>query len=379
MKITLLQQDISWGNPETNVRNAEQAMGACPGSDLYVLPEMFSTGFCTQPEGLAEPADSDTLRWMRIAANHFKGRIRVIDCPENHGKRYALYRGFSSGSGEIFITVDSDSMVEPDALARMVSPFVRDSSIGAVAGNVRVANSACGIFPPMLDAGFTFAFDFIRGGQSVFKSVFCTPGALSAYRRSVVMPVLTGWLEQCFMGQPAGIGEDRAMTNLILKQGYGVVMQRSAFITTNVPESYWGFSKMLLRWERSNIRENLKMYTFIFKDFDWLDARRWFMLFTLLQYSLMTLLPALMIWGSIYNIFATQGELLLSIIAMALLWATLPAAVNLQRNSNRLIWYCYFYGIFHVLTLFWLVPYAVLTVRNSNWMTRMKSNSAGKL
>lgn len=71
MKITLLQQDISWGNPETNVRNAEQAMEACPGSDVYVLPEMFSTGFCTQPEGLAEPADSDTLRWMRrYAAGH---------------------------------------------------------------------------------------------------------------------------------------------------------------------------------------------------------------------------------------------------------------------------------------------------------------------
>ena len=71
MKITLLQQDISWGNPEANVRNAEQAMEACPGSDVYVLPEMFSTGFCTQPEGLAEPADSDTLCWMRrYAAGH---------------------------------------------------------------------------------------------------------------------------------------------------------------------------------------------------------------------------------------------------------------------------------------------------------------------
>ena len=64
MKITLLQQDIVWGKPEENVRAAEQAMNARPGSSLYVLPEMFSTGFCTEPEGLAEPADSDTLRWM---------------------------------------------------------------------------------------------------------------------------------------------------------------------------------------------------------------------------------------------------------------------------------------------------------------------------
>ena len=64
MKIKLLQQDIVWGKPEENVRAAEQAMNARPGSSLYVLPEMFSTGFCTEPEGLAEPADSDTLRWM---------------------------------------------------------------------------------------------------------------------------------------------------------------------------------------------------------------------------------------------------------------------------------------------------------------------------
>ena len=83
MKITLLQQDISWGKPKENVRAAEQAMDARPGADLYVLPEMFSTGFCTEPEGLAEPADSDTLRWMRRYAQAHgcavAGSIAVLD------------------------------------------------------------------------------------------------------------------------------------------------------------------------------------------------------------------------------------------------------------------------------------------------------------
>lgn len=83
MKITLLQQDISWGKPEENVCAAEQAMDARPGADLYVLPEMFSTGFCTEPEGLAEPADSDTLRWMRRYAQAHgcavAGSIAVLD------------------------------------------------------------------------------------------------------------------------------------------------------------------------------------------------------------------------------------------------------------------------------------------------------------
>lgn len=65
MKVTILQRDIVWGNPTENCRRCDEAINQNPGSDLYVLPEMFSTGFCTQPEGIAETADSDTLKWMK--------------------------------------------------------------------------------------------------------------------------------------------------------------------------------------------------------------------------------------------------------------------------------------------------------------------------
>ena len=64
MKITILQRDIVWANHEENVKRADAAIDAQPGADLYVLPEMFSTGFCTEPKNIAETADSDTLHWM---------------------------------------------------------------------------------------------------------------------------------------------------------------------------------------------------------------------------------------------------------------------------------------------------------------------------
>ena len=64
MKITVIQRDIIWANPKENVVRAEAAIVAQPGADLYVLPEMFSTGFCIHPDGIAESADSDTLHWM---------------------------------------------------------------------------------------------------------------------------------------------------------------------------------------------------------------------------------------------------------------------------------------------------------------------------
>ena len=54
MKVSILQLDIAWGNPEENIRRAEQLMSQQSGSDLYVLPEMWSTGFATEPTDIAE-------------------------------------------------------------------------------------------------------------------------------------------------------------------------------------------------------------------------------------------------------------------------------------------------------------------------------------
>ena len=65
MRVTILQGDIEWANSAANVQKFDSLIDAHNGSDLYVLPEMFSTGFCTEPEGIAESAESDTLRWMQ--------------------------------------------------------------------------------------------------------------------------------------------------------------------------------------------------------------------------------------------------------------------------------------------------------------------------
>ena len=62
MKVIILQTDICWANPATNQKHIEKMMEAHTGADLYVLPEMFSTGFCTQPEGV-----------QRRNASHFDG------------------------------------------------------------------------------------------------------------------------------------------------------------------------------------------------------------------------------------------------------------------------------------------------------------------
>lgn len=74
MKITLLQQDTTWRNPQENRQRAESAILATPGSDLYLLPEMWATGFVTQPEGMELESDR-CLAWMLHMAKHTDAAI----------------------------------------------------------------------------------------------------------------------------------------------------------------------------------------------------------------------------------------------------------------------------------------------------------------
>jgi len=65
MKITLLQTDIRWGAQTDNMAVAAQLMDAAPGADLYVLPEMWNTGFVADaPATVHEVA----LFWMQERA-----------------------------------------------------------------------------------------------------------------------------------------------------------------------------------------------------------------------------------------------------------------------------------------------------------------------
>ena len=82
MKTTLIQLNIEWGNPLENIRRVERLIKEAPDSDLYVLPEMWSTGFATEPQDIAENEENSvSLQWMRATANRlncaFSGSLAI--------------------------------------------------------------------------------------------------------------------------------------------------------------------------------------------------------------------------------------------------------------------------------------------------------------
>lgn len=322
---------------------------------------------------LDDGSKDNTWQWMQKAKAELGNRVSIYQQPENKGKRHALYRGFNIGKGEVFITVDSDSIVKEDTLRIMASPFVINDQCGAVAGNVRVLNREKGLIPRMLNVSFAFSFEFIRSAQSALGSVLCTPGALSAYRREAVFNCKEEWINQTFMGKVSKIGEDRAMTNMILKQGYNVYFQKNAYVYTNTPERYENLYKMFIRWERSNVRENLAMSRFAFTNFR-AGAKTGTRILLLNQWLKMTMAyPAII--AMLFFVCTYPLLFLSSTLVSILLFSSIQAFFYAKKhNVSESLW-AYPYSIFYAFTLFWITPYAIATAGRGGWLTREIPNT----
>ncbi len=313
----------------------------------------------------------DTWHWIKMAAKKLKGRITPLKHAVNKGKRHALYSGFVSSTGDVIVTVDSDSVVEPKTLRRLVSPFVHDKKVGAVAGNVRVLNRKDGIIPRMMDVTFFYSFDFVRASQSMVNTVMCTPGALSAYRADLVKNVMDEWVNQTFLGKPYKIGEDRAITNLILREGYYVRFQQNAMVYTNIPSDYKSLCRMLLRWGRSNVRENMVMTGFAFRKFREGSAlgAQINLIMSWLEMTVAQVLLAVSMGYLIQHPFTMGLNILIGIVISS----GVSAAFYYHRYRNTDALLAYAYAIFSFVALNWITPYSVLTVHNSGWLTRQIS------
>ncbi len=74
MKIALLQTNIEWNNLQANHRHIESLLSKCDKADVYVLPEMFSTGFATNPQSVAE-TNNQSLEWLKQCAQNLGAAV----------------------------------------------------------------------------------------------------------------------------------------------------------------------------------------------------------------------------------------------------------------------------------------------------------------
>lgn len=309
----------------------------------------------------------DTWSHIEAVASAHPGRLTTIRQPKNAGKREALRTGFARAEGELLVTVDSDSKLEPTALRAIVAPMIDDEEIAAVAGRVLVLNRDEGWLTRLLSARFFLTFDLARAAQSLSGAVLCTPGALSAYRKSAVDTVVERWSTQTFLGQPCTIAEDRALTTWLLRAGHRSVYQRSAVVRTIMPTTFSRVARMMIRWERGNLREDFVMLPLL--------ATRWRprdrvwpaleVLFELGQYPVAWLSLGLLALRLLDHPAALLG------VAGCILLGALVQSLWILRSSRLAdFFYGAQYAVFAFVALWWIVPYSLVTVRDGRWLTR---------
>lgn len=308
-----------------------------------------------------------TFFYMMRAKQKHKDRLQIINFKRNLGKRKAIYAGLKKSKGEIIITVDTDSKIGRSAIRNIVIPLVKDKATGAVAGRVEVLNDKENFLTRMLSIRYSISFNFGRAYQSVYGAVFCCPGALTAYRKDILKKFIREWVNQKFLDTPCTYGEDRALTTRILKAGYMTRFQSNAIVYTKVPSTYGQMNKMYLRWTRSYIRESI-----LFAKFMFLKYRKKHRVLPIFDFFFLNFLHPFHIYslGIMIYSFLISPLFIVRHLAFLVIVSFLLSLYYLRTNRSLTFLYGIPYAIITAFCLWWIVPYAALTMKNQSWLTR---------
>jgi len=186
--------------------------------------------------------DGSSDRTFDVATESFpdeiqKGRLTVLTKP-NAGKAEALNFALLQTEEEIYVGIDADTIIAPDAIRRLVQHFA-DPKVGAVAGNAKVGNRV-NLWTRWQALEYITSQNFDRRALDLFDVVTVVPGAIGAWRTA---PVKAGG---CYHANT--VAEDADLTMNLLEQGYKVVYEDSALAFTEAPINARGLMKQRFRW-----------------------------------------------------------------------------------------------------------------------------------
>lgn len=291
-----------------------------------------------------------------------ENRVSYIRQEQNAGKREAMGRGALLAKHDLLVFVDSDSFLDPYAIRNIVQPF-KDADMGGVSGRTDVANTYTNALTKMQAVRYYISFRIMKAAESYFDAVTCLSGPLACYRKDLVLKYLDPWLEQKFFGERATFGDDRSMTNFILRE-HRTTYQDTAICSTIVPNTYSVFLKQQMRWKRSWLRESLIAASFMWKKEP----------FMALSFYMGVLVPIFAPFIVLYNLIyiplmhrVFPVTFVTGIFLMALL---MSMAQLLLKKSTTWVYGLWFVAYYEAVLL-WQMPIAWFTFWKNTWGTRL--------
>jgi peptidoglycan-N-acetylglucosamine deacetylase len=306
--------------------------------------------------------DGSSDRTWEVLSKHFINEPRVqLYTKSNAGKAEALNFGLRRTRGEIIVTLDADTIFQPDTLGALVRRF-DNPHIGAVAGNAKVGNRI-NMITRWQALEYITAQNLDRRAFAELNCIFIVPGAVGAWRRSLIELV-------CGLTSDT-LAEDQDLTLKVRKLGYRVEYAEDAIAWTEAPDTVralarqrfrWAFGTFQCMWKHRDalFRPRFGALGFVAMPNVWIYQ----VLFPLLS----PLIDLLFVWGLIstlleklslpseYAVTNVSQVTFYYALFLAIDWVTAAFAFLLEKRERRRLlcwffvqWFCYRQIMFYVI------------------------------
>jgi cellulose synthase/poly-beta-1,6-N-acetylglucosamine synthase-like glycosyltransferase len=184
----------------------------------------------------------------------------VVD-KENGGKADALNAGINVATGELLCAIDADTLIEPEALLRVVRPFLTDDGTVAAGGSIRVVNGSVvragrvvearlsrRLLPGIQTVEYLRAYLVGRLGWNRLGGNLIVSGAFGLFRRSAVLAA--GGYRHDTVGEDMELVVRLRRTGLLTGTASRVMFVPDPIAWTEVPGSLRVLGRQRDRWQR---------------------------------------------------------------------------------------------------------------------------------
>jgi cellulose synthase/poly-beta-1,6-N-acetylglucosamine synthase-like glycosyltransferase len=179
------------------------------------------------------------------------GLVDMVICHGTRcGRSAAINAAARFASGDLLLTVDADTVFEPNAIERLASVF-SDPRVAGASGNIGIANERESLWTGLQSVEYLLSISAGRAVLDIIGAIACLSGASSIYRRDV-------FLRQG--GLDVGPGEDLEFTLRLRRLGYIVRFVPDAWAETLGPVGGISLLRQRARWDRDALRVRFMMY-----------------------------------------------------------------------------------------------------------------------
>lgn len=322
------------------------------------------------------------------------------------GKRKASAAGFYASKGQYLLCIDSDSVIDENAVTEIIKTFKSNPKVGTVVGEIRIWNANKGLITKLQEAWHNISCNITKAYESTFRCVTCCSGSLAAYRREAIVNFMPYWADS---NKLSGGGVDRELTAYVmapkaakndllqtlwhssnLKQklmesaalyddaddrlltAQSLVKWESAYVVTATTyvesqETWKGFIKQQTRWKKGFLRSNFYLGTFFWQERHpfaslvyYLDVMAGlttpFVILTVLIYEPLVL-------EQFWTPLAFIGGIIFSALAQGI-------DMKLRCPGSRIWKYMPLMNLLGTFVLSWLLFAALWNFKKNSWMTR---------